>query len=129
MKDLSLRNLFCKLSVALMLCLAPVVQAQEQPQAPGAEHPPMNDAQLRSFAKAYIEFEKIRAEYEPRLGAANSPQEKSLVEQEAVAKFGKALEKEALSLQQYSVLYHTVSADPGLRAKVLRLIEEERAKS
>ena len=67
--------------------------AQEMPQAPGSV--PSNrigDSDLRAFAKAYIEFEKIRGEYEPKLNTANSPQEKGAVEQEAVAKLNKALE-------------------------------------
>jgi CRISPR/Cas system-associated protein endoribonuclease Cas2 len=51
------------------------------------------------------------------------------VQDEAVALFSKALEKEGLSMQQYSVLFHTVNADDALRERVLRLIEEERAKS
>ena len=104
--------------------------AQEMPQAPGSV--PSNrigDSDLRSFAKAYIEFEKIRGEYEPKLNTANSPQEKGAVEQEAVAKLNKALENEGMTMQQYGALYQTVSVDPQLREKVLRLIEEERGKS
>jgi hypothetical protein len=96
--------------------------------APG-EQAPISDNELRSFAKAYLEFEKIRAEYGPRIGTAPTPQEKGAVEQEAVLKFGKALEKEGMTMQQYSALYQTVSADQQLREKVLRIIEEERARS
>jgi len=114
-----------------ILLVISIVQAQEtapSPSTPG-EQRAISDTELRSFAKAYVEFEKIRAEYAPKIGAANTPQEKGSVEQEAVVKFGKALEKEGLTMQQYSALYQTVSVDQQLREKALRLIEEERARS
>jgi hypothetical protein len=34
-----------------------------------------------------------------------------------------------MTMQQYSALYQTVSVDQQLRAKALRLIEEERGRS
>jgi hypothetical protein len=117
-------------SVSLACVVIPLAAAQEMPQAPGSlPNNKIGDSDLRAFAKAYIEFEKIRGEYEPKLNTANSPQEKGAVEQEAVAKLNKALENEGLTMQQYGALYQTVSVDPQLREKVLRLIEEERGKS
>ena len=114
-----------------MFLPASIVQAQEAapvPSTPGDQRA-LTDTELRSFAKAYLEFEKVRVEYAPKIGAANTAQEKGMVEQEAVVKFGKAIEKEGLTIQQYSVLYQIVSADQHLREKVLRLIEEENARS
>jgi rubrerythrin len=100
------------------------------PQAPGSlPNNRIGESDLRAFAKAYIEFEKIRGEYEPKLNTANTPQEKGAVEQEAVAKLNKAVENEGLTMQQYGALYQTVSVDPQLREKILRLIDEERGKS
>jgi hypothetical protein len=114
----------------LLIWTAPLPAQQQLPnRVQGVEQPPVSDVQLRSFAKAYVEFEKIRAQYEPRLDTAPTPAEKQSVQDEAVALFSKALEKEGLSMQQYSVLFHTVNADDALRERVLRLIEEERAKS
>lgn len=116
------------LSPSLMPRAVEAQQSTPNPVAPG-EKAPISDNELRSFAKAYLEFEKIRAEYGPRIGTAPTPQEKGAVEQEAVLKFGQALEKEGMTMQQYSALYQTVSADQQLREKVLRIIEEERARS
>lgn len=121
-------------SVSLLLSMflpASMVRAQEAPSGPStpSEQRAIGDNELRSFAKAYLEFEKIRVEYAPKMGAANTAQEKGMVEEEAVVKFGKAVEKEGLTMQQYSVLYQIVSADQQLREKVLRLIDEERARS
>jgi hypothetical protein len=116
-------------SLSLTGAMISLSVAQEIPQAPGSlPNNRIGDSDLRAFAKAYIEFEKIRGEYEPKLNTANSPQEKGAVEQEAVAKLNKALESEGMTMQQYGALYQTVSVDPQLREKVLRLIDEERGK-
>jgi hypothetical protein len=123
---------FVGVSLLLSMFLpASMVQAQEAAPGPSTagEQRAISDNELRSFAKAYVEFEKIRAEYGPKMGTANTPQEKGMVEQEAVIKFGRAIEKEGLTIQQYSALFQTVSVDQQLREKVLRLIEEERGRS
>ena len=73
-----------------------------------------------------MEFHKIRAAHEPALQSAPDTQAKSKVEQEAVAKFGKALEKQGLTLEGYGRMFLAVSADEKLREKALKLIEEER---
>ncbi|MGH7872026.1 MAG: DUF4168 domain-containing protein [Candidatus Binatia bacterium] len=120
-------------TAVLSACLAfgaTSTSAAQEPQAPNvAPQNNIGDSDLRAFAKAYIESEKIRSEYGPRFNSANSPQEKGAVEQEAVTKFSKAVESEGLTMQQYSALYQTVSIDPQLRARVLQLVEEERGKS
>jgi hypothetical protein len=105
------------------------VEAQQSTPIASGEQTPISDNEFRSFAKTYLEFEKVRAEYGPRIGTASTPEEKGAVEQEAVLQFGKALEKEGMTMQQYSAIYQTVSADQQLREKVLRIIEEERARS
>jgi hypothetical protein len=119
--------------VSLLLSMfLPASMSQAQvvpgPSMPG-EQRAISDTELRSFAKAYVEFEKIRSEYAPKVGSAATPQEKGMVEKEAVVKFGQALEKEGLTMQQYTALYQTVSVDQQLREKALRLIEEERGRS
>jgi hypothetical protein len=44
-------------------------------QPPPAEQPNVTDAELRSFAKVYVQIEKIRATYEPQVKGATSPEE------------------------------------------------------
>jgi hypothetical protein len=89
----------------------------------------INDKELRAFARAYVQFHKIHAEYEPKLNNANSPQEETQVKQEAIAKIGAVLDREGLTMQRYADLYQTIDADQDLRARAVKLIEEERAKS
>lgn len=125
-------KLFAQIAIALPLLLAGAdIHAQELApnKAPAAVQPSLADAQLKSFAQAYVAFNRIRAEYEPKLAAATTPQEKKLVQDEAVAMFDKAAQKEGLSLQEYGVIFHTVNADESLRERVLRLIEEAQVRS
>jgi len=119
-------------TIILSACLAfgASSSAAQELRAPGAAaRDNIGETDLRAFAKAYLQSEKIRSEYGPKFNSASSQQEKGAVEQEAVTKFNEAVEHEGLTMQQYTGLYQTVSTDPELRARVLRLVEEERGKS
>jgi len=106
------------------------IRAQEKSKDQRPSQPTsVGDKELRSFAKSYIEFHKIRMEYEPALNKANDPQERSKLEQDAVAKFGKAVEKQGLTLESYFRIFQTVNANENIREKALKLIEEERKKA
>ena len=106
------------------------VQAQEKSKDLRTSQPTaVGDKELRSFAKSYIEFHKIRMEYEPALNKASDPQERNKLEQDAVAKFGKAVEKQGLTLESYFRIFQTVNANETVREKALKLIEEERKKA
>ena len=87
------------------------------------------DKELKAFAKSYLEFHKIRAEYEPALNKTRDPQEQGKIEQEALAKFDKAVQKQGLTLESYFRMYQSVNANEQIREKVLKLIDEERNKA
>src|SRR2546430_17701035 len=58
--------------------------AQEGPkQAAGEQQNKVSDEELRSFAKAYIEYHKIRQKYEPQLQATKDPQQNKKIQDEA----------------------------------------------
>jgi len=99
--------------------------AQQAPSAPTE----VSDQELHAFAKSYVEFHKMRSIYEPQVTGAKSPEEKIRIQQEAVAKFGSVLEREGLTMQRYAALHKTINGDDRLREKVLKLIEDEKAKS
>ena len=88
-----------------------------------------SDKELQAFAKSYVELEKIRGVSEIQISAAKTPQEKSRIEQEAVAKFSAALEREGLTMARFGALYQTINGDDQLREMVLKLIEIEQDKS
>src|SRR5215475_8383025 len=99
--------------------------AQEVPN----QQSKIDPTQLKSFARVYVEFEKIRDTYEPRLSKAQGEQEAQVIQKEAGAKVDEALAKEGLSRETYSQILNTLNADNELRAKAMQLIDEERKKS
>ena len=110
------------------LSVSPVAQtifAQEMPN----QQSKIDPTQLKSFARVYVEFEKIRDTYEPRLNQAQGDQEAQVIKKEAGAKIDEALAKEGLSRETYSQIVNTLNIDSELRAKAMQLIDEERKKS
>ena len=89
----------------------------------------VNDEQLKSFAKVYVQVEKIRQTYEPRVKEAPGPDEGKQIQQEAQSKFQEVLTKEGLSEENYTQIIEMARADDSLRKKVLQMIVEERNKS
>jgi hypothetical protein len=110
------------------LSVSPVAQtifAQEMPN----QQSKIDPTQLKSFARVYVEVEKIRDTYEPRLNKAQGDQEAQVIQKEAGAKIDEALAKEGLSRETYSQIVNTLNIDSELRAKAMQLIDEERKKS
>ena len=118
------------LGVSLPLSAGAVWAQTQAPaqQSPGASSE-VSDQELQAFAKSYVEFHKMRTIYEPQVSVAKTPEEKTRIQQEAVAKFGSVLEREGLTMERYAALYKTVNGNDRLREKVIKLIEDEKAKS
>ena len=130
MKSLAQIPLILGLGVALsFFSSTPVIQAQEAPQGRRSNQTVVSDEELKAFARSYIKFHQIRAEYEPILENAPAPEERGKIEQEALAKFGKEVQKEGLTLESYGRIFLAVNSDEKLREKTLRLIDAERRKS
>ena len=89
----------------------------------------LDPTQLRSFARVYVQVEKIRDTYEPRLSKAQGEREAKVIQKEAGTKIDEALAKEGLSRETYTQMINALNADSELRAKAMQLIDEERKKS
>jgi len=127
-----MQKLFCRTIVLIILIgglsVSPFVKtifAQEPP----TQQSKIDSAQLKSFARVYVEFEKIRDTYDPRLNKAEGDQETEVIQKEAKIKIDEALAKEGLSRETYSQIINTLNTDSELRAKAMQLIDEERRKS
>jgi hypothetical protein len=104
--------------------------AQDKPSLQqSSKQTEIGDKELRAFAKSYLEFHKVRAEYEPALNRARDTQEQGKIEQEALAKFDKAVQSQGLTLESYFRMYQSVNANEQIREKALKFIEEERKKA
>lgn len=109
----------------LIFPFAKQAQAQELPN----QQQNVNESQLRAFARVYVEVEKIRQAYVPRLKEAKNAEEGKQIETEAMSKMQGALTKEGLTAESYSQIFEVARADEGLREKLIQLINEERRKS
>jgi len=97
---------------------------QEQPAVSKIDAP-----QLKAFAKVYVEFEKIRDTYEPRLNQAQNDREGEAIQKEAASKIDEALANGGLTRESYGRIINTLNNDSELRAIAMQLIDEERKKS
>ena len=106
---------------------------QAAAQQPATEQPPgqqsdLNETQLRSFAKLYVEIEKISKTYGPQVKEAK-PEELKQIQNEERSKVNQALTQEGMDAQRYQRMINIANADDGLRKKLLGFINEERQKS
>ena len=125
MKRVSLKTLATIfVSVFLMVVVTKPLVAQVAPKPQE-----LDEKQLRSFAKVYVQVEKIRQEYEPRAKEASGPEEGKQIQQEAQSKFQQVLTKEGLSEENYTKIFEVARADQDVRKKILQMIGEEKAKS
>ena len=98
-------------------------------QEPSKQESKIDTTQLRAFARVYVEFEKIRDTYQPRLSNAQRDEEGAAIQKEAGVKIDEALAKEGLTRENYSQIINTLNTDSEFRAKAMQLIDEERKKS
>lgn len=96
-------------------------QAPAKPSATG-----LSEKELKAFAKAYADYQKIRGTYAPALEQAKDPARKKQIEQEANAKIKSSLDAQGLSVSRYNQIFAEVNNNPPLRKKVLQQVEEER---
>ncbi len=105
-------------------CYAAAAQVQTPSEQAG-----VSDQEIRAFAKAYVEFHRVRQAYEPALKNAQDPKEKRKLEQEANSKIEKALERHGLTVQKYNRIFAAANRNEALRKKALGLIGKERQRS
>jgi uncharacterized protein DUF4168 len=101
------------------------IRAQELPK----QQMSVTDDQLRAFAKVYVEIDKIRQAYEPRLKEAKDPEEGKQIQLEAVTKMQGAAAKEGMTEESYAQIFEIARDDEGMGRKLINLINEERQKS
>jgi hypothetical protein len=114
----------------LLLWLGELVPSQVTPK----EQPPRNqtnigDRELTAFVRAYVEYHKIRREYEPALKNAQDPKKSQQLQEEANLKLRKLLDREGLTPERYNRIFSAVNADERLRDRVLKMVEEQRKRS
>jgi hypothetical protein len=124
-------RLVLHLALGLLIAIlygAGVVTAVEAP-AKSSDASGLSDKELKAFAKAYVDYQKIRRTYAPALEQAKDPARKKQIEQEANAKIKRSLDAQGLSVTRYNQIFAQVNSNPPLRKRVLQQVEEERRRS
>ena len=105
---------------------APAI-GQEASKTPSGNKQAVTDNQLRTFAKVYVVYQRIRQQYESSIKSAQAPERKRM-QDEANAKVKMALTRQNLTADEYNRIFAQVNGNAELRKKALKLIEEERQK-
>jgi Domain of unknown function (DUF4168) len=121
-----------KLSLSLvvvgsLLWLASPAIGQEASNTQASDKQAVNDDQLRTFAKVYVAYQRIRQQYEPALKNAQEPERKR-IQDEANSKVKTALSKQNLTAEEYNRIFAQVNGNADLRRRALKLIDGERKK-
>jgi len=85
--------------------------------------------QLHSFAKAYVEIDKIRESYEPELSSTQDPRRAKEIEHDAIVRINNAIIREGLSLEAFTRIAEKANADDTLRQQIDQLVEKEKNNS
>lgn len=123
-------------AIAAIIFLLPFASLAQQmsPQQPEAQQPPaqqtdLSESQLRSFAKVYVQIEKILKTYEPQLKQAKTPEEGQQIQNEETSKIQQTLSQGGIDAQSFHRIVQIANADDGLRNKIIGFINEEKEKS
>ncbi|HKA33603.1 MAG TPA: DUF4168 domain-containing protein [Candidatus Binatia bacterium] len=118
---LTIRGLFFAGIFAFALGLASGAAAQEGGKT-------LSDKEIQSFARAYVDFHKIKGDYEGRMKRTNDAGEKERLRREGDAKVEAALKKQGFTTDSYAKTFAAVNNNEQLRKKTLKYVEEERKK-
>ncbi len=127
---------FIALVGLVSLWCTPALHAQVQSQPPSAgqstqQSQPrraVSDKELQSFAKAYVEVQKIQASHQASLiKNAKDHEQMQKIQQEANAEMAKAVEKQGFTPEGYTQILAAVRGDTALTKKASELIQKETA--
>ena len=97
-------------------------QAPQQEQQQGA---PISEDQLRSYAVAAAEVQRISAQVQPRIQAAGTEAQKRQIQQQALDQMAQAVREEGMSVQEYNEITQQVQTDPQLSQRVQNYLKSD----
>lgn len=93
---------------------APGVMAQSASQQQAA----ISDSDLKAFAVAAKDVQKINQDYLPVYQSAQNDQQRSTIEQEAMGKMAQSVKDKGMSVEKYNQIVAAAQADPEVAKKV-----------
>lgn len=121
-----IRSSFVAAAVCAAMGMAGAPAASAQGTAPKAQQPApsYSDAELKSFAVAALEVQRINDAYLPKFKSASSPEEQKQVEKTATAEMIKAVEKEGMSVEKYKEIMNQAQSNPEVAERVMQHIKK-----
>jgi GTP1/Obg family GTP-binding protein len=117
------RFLATTICAALSIGGTPLAFAQSNPSEILRSAPSYSDAELKSFAVAALEVQRINDAYLPKLKTASTPEEQKQVEKVATDEMVKAVEKEGMSVDKYKEIMNHAQSNPEIADKVMKHIK------
>lgn len=105
----------------------PLTAAQLDPpsaQQPGQQTQTYSDADLKTFAEALVEVERITDEYQPRLEAAKNLGEEEQVRQAAFKEATTVLAQKGMSIDKYKEILVVAQNDPDVAQRIREQIKK-----
>ncbi|MPZ46366.1 MAG: DUF4168 domain-containing protein [Betaproteobacteria bacterium] len=103
--------------VGLACPLAVFPQGTLQPPAEQSASS-FSDSELKSFAVAVLEVQRINDTFVPKLESAKSPEEQQKLRKTASQEMVRAVEKEGMSVDKYKEIMSQTEANPAVAERV-----------
>ena len=122
------RSKFLAVTAAALMGIAPAPALFAQADEPAAQQnaPSYSDAELKSFAVAVLEVQRINNTYLAKLQAAATREEQEQVLQSATDELTQAVEKNGMSVDRFTQILAHAQANPDLAGRVRTHIKEAR---
>jgi hypothetical protein len=103
---------------------APVTMAQRSQAQVEQSAPGYSDAELKSFAVAVLQVQRINDAYLPRLQSAKTPEEQQQVKEAASGEMVRAVEKEGISVDKYKEIMTQAQTNPEVAERIKQHIKD-----
>jgi hypothetical protein len=117
---LSIRSTLLIPFAAALLGIASVPTVSAQSAQPSADQPvrSYSDSELKSFAEALVELQRINRAYQPRLEAATTPDEKNQVQHAAMEEATQTLAKKGINVDKYNEILLVAQNNPEVAERI-----------
>ncbi len=123
-----IRSKYLMMVIFVWLGLSLLPPAMAQPAAGGSESPvpSFSESELKSFALAVLEVQRINDDYVSKFGAARSHAEQEQVRKEATDEVARVAERNGMSLDRFQEILNHTRVDEGLAERVREYIRENK---
>ena len=102
----------------LGIAWAPITMAQGGPPSVEPSPSSVSDAELKSFAVAVLEVQRINDAYMPRFHASKTPEEQHQVENAASREMTRAVEKQGMTVDKYKQIMTLAQKNPQVAERI-----------